>query len=290
MLNKADVRFHVQWELERIIARSKLVDWHDFLVEDLTKLGGNAAESMARVREVYQTVLARKGGAGGIDITASEIVQERKARMLTEVDREEVSIRADDKRGLGNDSVDWPYGGRISYSVIVRPVSLQSDDCIRMNRPCSPEPILASSSRYLSSDGPVDPPDNPFSPANSTRDLPRSLEDLPFSMSLRAPDMPGKSFRLARRFGSRRILTFRLKHCGGEDRKRVFQLFMGRLFVLFGRGFRAIWAAPDREAVIAIEVGDDLEGIIFRNHKVPDPVMPSFEGLMASGSLFHHGL
>ena len=52
--------------------------------------------------------------------------------------------------------------------------------------------------------------------------------------------------------------------------------------MLFGRGYRAIWAAPDREAVIAVEVGDEVEGVILRNHKVPDPIMPSFEELMAS--------
>lgn len=94
--------------------------------------------------------------------------------------------------------------------------------------------------------------------------------------------MPGKSFRLARRFGSRRVVTFKLKDCVQKHRNQLLDLFMGRIFVLFGRSYRAVWAPPDRDSVIAVEMGDELEGVILRPREAPDPLMPRFADLMAS--------
>ena len=117
MINKLDVRFHVQWELERLVAKSKMVEWRDFQASDFDSLSGCAVDAFPKVQYVLDTVHIRKTGSKQSRNPHSVLhergsMTSRKTRMLVEVDKEEESIRANDLRGLYNDSVDWPFGGR----------------------------------------------------------------------------------------------------------------------------------------------------------------------------------
>ena len=287
MLNKMDVRFHVQWELERQVARSPTVEWSDFVASDFAVLKDCAKDSTPKVDEVVKAVMARKAGhvmVAAEAVSTAGTKSSKTRRLLVEVDREEESIRSNDLRGVGNSSADWAYGGRIAYSVLVQPVSLRSADCVRtVETSESDRHGIRDHQQSLpkgSHAAPIDTPDNPFSSSSTSK---RANPDrLSFAMSLRAPDMPGKSFRLARRFGSRRVITFKLKDCSQKHRQDVLELFMGRVFILLGRPYRAVWAPPDRDAVFAVESGDEMDGVVLRNHKVLDPVMPLFSELMAS--------
>jgi hypothetical protein len=58
------------------------------------------------------------------------------------------------------------------------------------------------------------------------------------------------------------------------------ELFRGRVFVVLGRTYRALWSPPDRDNVFAVETGDQVSGL-FRAW-TSEPEMPSFEELLAS--------
>lgn len=104
----------------------------------------------------------------------------------------------------------------------------------------------------------------------------KSLEALryPFDFDLLPVESPSTSTRLARRFGSRRILTLRFKNVPRKNgaREKLFVLLRGRALVLFGRVFRVMWIGPDSEKAVAIQTNE-------RPHKAPplnEPIMPSF--------------
>jgi hypothetical protein len=111
---------------------------------------------------------------------------------------------------------------------------------------------------------------------------------LGFSMELRPASMTGKSFHLARKFGSRRILQFKFADISNpQARQEMFDLFNGRKFVLAGRVYRAWSAATDKSAVVAIEVDHSIPGVTIGS-RMPrmDPDMPSFlEQLRSSNDL-----
>lgn len=86
-----------------------------------------------------------------------------------------------------------------------------------------------------------------------------SLADLafPFSFDLLPVESPSTSTRLARRFGSRRILTLRFKNVPRNgSREQLFFLIRGRALVLSGRVFRVIWIGADSEKAIALQTNE----------------------------------
>jgi len=213
-------------------------------MDDFNTLTGSAVHTVPRVDELMTAILARKAAEASFRSIGHESMlalpaDGRRARLLDEVDREEESIRDDDMRGVGNDSPDWPFGGKISYSITVKPCASRSDDRVSTGLGSYVPPTRCFPFKS-GCNGPVDPPGNPFSPCAGPDESSPSADRLPFSMSLQAPDMPGKSFRLARRFGSRRVITFKLKECGQKNRQQLLELFMDRVFILFGRAFCAV--------------------------------------------------
>jgi hypothetical protein len=241
-MSRLGVNFAVQWELERLISRHATLTWDDIRPDDLEPLAGPAAEVMSKVDNIFALALARGGEGEGAEAasrytdTAASAFIPRRQKMLIEIDREEMSIARGDLKGVYNNDRDWSYGGKIAYTIVVRPASLRSPDCIVLADVDALSPELEAD-RFLR--GPA--------PAISNK--------LPFSMTLCPPTMPGKSFRLARRFGSRRIVSFKLKDFkSNADKDRLMDLFVGRKFELLGKTYRAIWAPPDNDTVFALEM------------------------------------
>lgn len=282
-INKLDVRYQVQWELERMIAKDKLISWTDFRMDDLQPLKGDIATAMPEIERVCKAVVRRKGG-GKVDPGAetAEVlgITDRKTLLYAEMDREEESIRQQDYSGVGNNDVKWSFGGKLAYTVIVQPCKAGPSACIQYTH-APPTPTKADPTyRQTSTDspsGPIDNADNPLGIASQHQPDPPT--PLPYRMSLARPALSGKSYRLARRFGSRRILIFKLKGFTSESKKRVCELFIGRCFVLFGRTLRALWAPNDSDNVLAVETGSE-KGFVSRGRMEPD--MPSFSVILAS--------
>ncbi|KAK4686078.1 RNA-dependent RNA polymerase, partial [Tremellales sp. Uapishka_1] len=280
LMNKQDVRFQVQWDLERTIALNDDIDWDDLLMEDFRSLAGPVTQAGPRVEGLVQRVIERKTGARPTDTLEiyGDVVEGKQARLFREVDLEEASLRAKDLRGLGTADPDWPFGGKISYCVLVERRK-PGGEGVKFHRP-----LRHSASVPAPLSGPIQQPTrsrsdpaaseyNPFNPPKSDDTA------LPFKMSLRPASMPGKSFRLARRFGSRRILTFKIAgSVASRDRPLVYEMFLGRCFVLFGKTFRAIWAPPDSDNIITVETND--VGLDMPRN-LNDPLMPSFLEMMA---------
>lgn len=98
-------------------------------------------------------------------------------------------------------------------------------------------------------------------------------QTFPFDFDLLPVESPSTSTRLARRFGSRRILTLRFKNVPRNGaREKLFVLFRGRALVLFGRVFRVIWIGADSEKAIAMQTNE----IPPNAPPLAEPSMPSF--------------
>nr|XP_031858493.1 uncharacterized protein CI109_006138 [Kwoniella shandongensis]KAA5525565.1 hypothetical protein CI109_006138 [Kwoniella shandongensis] len=277
MLYKFGIQFHVQWELERLINQSNDLDWSDFRPSDFIPLRGPALKATKSFDRVLAMVKERK--LGRVDNAPSapneNQVSEKKARLLQEVDREENSIVAGDMKGVGNDCIDWPYGGKIVYTIAVVPIESKPYSARNgLTRTNSNGSFSGLTARSI---GPIDTSDNPLGP----RAFSYSPTSALFSFQLRPPSMPGKSHRLARRFVSRRIITFKIKDCLPKYREQVLGLFIGKVFVVFGRPYRALCAPADGEAIFAIETADEGIGIL-RNFFSTEPKMPMFAGILAS--------
>ncbi|BEI84969.1 hypothetical protein CcaverHIS002_0503700 [Cutaneotrichosporon cavernicola] len=104
----------------------------------------------------------------------------------------------------------------------------------------------------------------------------KSLEALafPFDFDLLQVESPSTSTRLARRFGSRRVLTLRFKSVPRRNgaREKLFVLLRGRALVLFGRVFRVMWIGPDSEKAMAIQTNEVPPNAT----PLAEPSMPSF--------------
>ncbi|WVQ93483.1 hypothetical protein IAU59_000557 [Kwoniella sp. CBS 9459] len=284
---KHDIWFHVQWEFARMIEQHPTVTWADIELADIRDLKGPASDVIPTMEGIISAAAKRKLGDDDLrpegTFKKPTSITERKARILAEVDHEEDSIRKGDMRGLGNDSLAWSYGGKLVYTVAVCPTEFKSEFTRSESRSrveAAPQPIRSRSmSRTCSSfsrthSGPTDPADNPLRPGAMDPDA------FPFKLILRAPDMPGKSYRLARRFGSRRIINFKLKDVPYNSREKVLEMFVGKIFIIFGRPYRALWAPAGSDSVFAIETNEEVSGMSpYRQSLLPE--MPSFEGLLS---------
>lgn len=274
-----DVKFHVQWELEMRMAQQSAVQWQDLHLSDLAILEGTVAEALPKIDLVMQAgalraefrdqdsrgdrpapaqVRAREPQVSKLLHGQPGMTSSSTRRMCTEADREEASIRAQDGKGSYSDDLDWKYGGKLIYTVYVRPTK---------------GPLAAECGT----------PVRLYSPSTITTNSPTALA---FSMELRPPTMTGKSFHLARKYGSRRILNFKFADINDpQARKEMFDLFEGRRFVLAGRVFRAWSAATDKSSLVAIEINESIPGITHPTTKERhDPVMPTFLEQLASSN------
>jgi hypothetical protein len=215
-------------------------------------------------------------------------------RICTEADREEVSIRSQDGKGSYSDDPEWKYGGKLIYTVYVRPIEKPTrrkleaagSTAVHLYHTNAEMPTSAQSSsqdRQRTMGNRVPAGANPFDRQRTKTDCPSRL---PFTMELRPPSMTGKSFHLARKHGSRRMLNFKFEEIKDpKARKEMFDLFVGRRFVLAGRTYRALWSATDKSAVVAIEVNEPIPGItVFPGLSPVDPIMPTFIELLRSSN------
>ncbi|RXK35887.1 hypothetical protein M231_06851 [Tremella mesenterica] len=276
MLYKHDVKFHVQWELERALVRHPVLSWPDFEASDFDSLQGSVVEAAPLVRPLLDKVLARKSGTASASAEDTLLVQgpmgQRRLKMLHEIDREEASIRAGDLSGCGTGDDGW-YGGKINYSITVKSASLRSEECVTLLSDSVQD--LYHQRDILKTEGPMDDPENPMGITSITKPVTR----FPFSMTLRQPDMQGKSFRLARRFGSRRVITFKID-VKEQDRNKLLSLFIGRVFVIFGRAYQALWAPADRDSVFAIETNHSVPSVTYSGRFTREPGMPTFAEIL----------
>ena len=259
-INQMDIPFSVQWELERLIARQSDISWAEFEQQDLDMLKGTSFDVMPKIENTMADVRMRTTGTqinGPGRVISAETTIVRRKRMLTEMDMEEESIRRGDLPGVGTDNPRWSHGGKICYSVVVRPANARNNHCVS----------LSETSAFPRKGYPVKILEQPVP------------DKLNFTMDLCPPEMPGKSFRLARRFGSRRILSFKLKDFTSSKQKSdLISLFTGRILVLFGRTYRALWAPPDKDSVFAIETNDS-------NQQLSEAPMPAFQEILESESI-----
>jgi len=258
-LDASGVRFSVQWELERLLACQSDVGWDDIRLDDLVMLEGAPSHMVPNLGSFIAHLTARRSGsqsaASWRRAWTVGPTNTRRARMLLEMDQEEVNTQANDYGITGKRDEARVYGGKVSYAIVVRPAIRFEGQCV-------------STAHNTNSVGTRQDPR-----ANSDRHQTNSFW---FKMSLCPPDVTGKSFRLARRFGSRRVITFRLKDFRSHQKADVIGLFVGRRFLLFGRTYRALWAPPDRDSVFAIEVFD---GSCAVHHDIP---IPSFQDVLNS--------
>lgn len=215
-----NVSYFVQWELERQLLLAGLT-WDNVRFEDLEVLRGDAVTAMPSVPLVVQKIGARETKL--VEANMSPI----STRTLIEIDQEERSIMDQDLRGVHNDSRDWSYGGKLMLAV-----NLEYDT----------HPTTPHNSAGSFADG------NPFAPV------------WPFNMQLQPIEMPGRSNRLARRFGSRRLLYLRFGSVPRQQRDLVFGLFRGHGLVLFGRVFRVVYIPTDSDTAIAVQVDEEAPG------------------------------
>ncbi|OCF31654.1 hypothetical protein I316_06659 [Kwoniella heveanensis BCC8398] len=284
---KYDIWFHVQWEFARMINQHETVTWTDIELSDIRSLKGTASNVLPQMENIISAVSKRKLGIVTPNDTERNknpiCMTGRRARVLAEVDYEEESIREGDLRGLGNDSLAWPYGGRLVYTVAVSPTDFKSEytrceirsgaqGIINLSRALS----RMSSSLSSTSSGPITSSDNPLEPSSNSV----APDVFPFKLALRAPDMPGKSYRLARRFGSRRIVVFKIKDVPLNCRERLLEMFVGRVFVVFGRSYRALWAPAGSDSIFTIETNEVVSGMS-QYRKALRPELPSFEELFS---------
>lgn len=257
-LYRRQTPFYVQWEISRLIIKHPTVAWADVTTEDFDFF--RLPDAALQVAAWLEGIARRKAGIDVGDTGSrrmSETISGRRRRMLLELQKEDESILKNDLRGVLSADPDWRYGGKVAFVVTVSPATGRPSDKI----------LLPGVTVPATEPGGF----NPFVDSTNAK----ITNTLPFLMSLNAPDIPGKSFRLARRFGSRRVLQFRLKGFkSAADKSRLKDLFVGRRFLLFGRTYRALWSPPDRDSVFAIETPEGYQG--------PDAVMPTFSEVLAS--------
>lgn len=214
------ISFYVQWELERQLLIAGL-SWEHVRFEDLELVRGDAITAFPSIPSVMKKVVDR--GAGQVRVSDLSAIP---TRVMIEIDREERSILAQDLMGVHNDSRDWPYGGRLMLAADL-------EYCLDPKSP--PHATDCSDS-------------NPFAPV------------WPFNVNLQPVEMPGRSNRLARRFGSRRLLYLRFGTVPRQQRGLVLGLFRGHGLVLLGRVYRVLYIPPDSDTAVAVQVDEEAPG------------------------------
>ncbi|WRT65729.1 uncharacterized protein IL334_002677 [Kwoniella shivajii] len=276
-LHRRGVNFYIQWELERLISESDLISWGDLEFSDLASLEGPLLDIAPRLKNFVEGIEERTTLSRVTSIKTVKAVTDRKALLLNEVDKEEMSIVRKDLKGVGNESLDWPYGGKIQYTISVEPTKIKSEFASVIPETQLSQGINPYRTMSRSKSAPVDFSNKPAKPLGTNS--PISPGHFPFKLILRAPDMPGKSHRLARRYGSRRILNLKIKDVPSGDRRRLKEMLLGRCLIVLGRPYRALWATADGQGVMLVETPDQVSGVISagRDH---EPDMPSFQILL----------
>ncbi|WWC68587.1 uncharacterized protein I206_102517 [Kwoniella pini CBS 10737] len=282
--NKQGINFYLQWELDRLISQHETLKWRDFQLSELSKLKGKSVlEAVSLIGEIIDSANRRitSHQQMGTSRPRSTKISDRKALLLTEVENEEASIMANDLHGVGTERVDWPYGGRIQYTISVQmadknegcfektyePPTLSQENNIyhRAQRTFSRSTSLPSQRKQT------------LEKLNGHEEQPivNQAQKFPFKLVLRPPEMPGKSCRLARRFGSRRIISLKIKDVPNRFRSELKAMLAGRCFVILGRPYRALWCTADGEGVMLVEVPEHAPGSVTTGREL-EPSMPTF--------------
>ncbi|WWC87943.1 uncharacterized protein L201_002843 [Kwoniella dendrophila CBS 6074] len=283
-LTRSKVNFYVQWELERLISQHDTISWSDFEFSDFGQLKGlSTVQQITAIHNLMDTIEAKNRRSAPVK-SRKITISDRKALLFSEIDNEEASIAANDLRGIGNNSIDWSYGGKIQYVISVQhaeggegcsefkpdpPTMSQVNNVyLARNRQFTRSSTLPSRSQ-LKSDNPLGPDYDNDNPSKT----------FPFKFVLGPPDMPGKSFRLARRYGSRRIISLITKDITNRkgEREKLKEMLLGRCLIILGRPYRALWATAEG-SVMMIETSEKAPGVMSKN---PDPKMPSFLELLS---------
>lgn len=248
-MNRKGINYYVQWGLSLQMESHEAVDWRDINVSDLDLLMGTPSKILPRISHILDAVAARKRGecASNGQLHPDFPSETSSSRMLAEMDMEEVSINDVDLRDVGNDSQTWPYGGSLVFAVAVRRdnVGIRPMQVTAVDQEAADNPYRRSPTKAM------DPPSNPFGARAAAKSAP-----FPFRFQLLPFEPPTKSTRLARRFGSRRVLTIRFSDVPRDQRPRLFRMLLGRALVLFGRVFRVIHAPADADHATAIQTNE----------------------------------
>ncbi|KAL1406355.1 hypothetical protein Q8F55_008054 [Vanrija albida] len=229
---------------------------------------------MSKVAPLLKHVLQRKAGFEAdlaIGSSAERGMSTSSANPTTaEMDAEEDLIRKGNEAlsAFDEDNRLWNYGGRLVYAVnvIYDPRGVRTIDT-------HPTPVAARRANSFS-DRPIDTSDNPMGPSAADT----QTVGFPFRFELRPVDPPTKSTHLARRYGSRRVLTLRIRDLARDTRPQLFQMLLGRGLILFGRVFRVMWIPPEAETAIAIQTDEVAPGL----PNLPyEPLMPSLMELIS---------
>lgn len=237
-------------------------------MSDLARVTVDSPEDVVRSVEIRM--------AGNGDPVGSSVVADLQTmRLNLEAEREDVDIDSAVPQGIGSDDTKWPYGGNIAYSFNVE-LAKTAASRVKLLPTAPPSPTnIYRSPRKQRAVGPFDTPDNPLGPI-ATRN---ASSEMNFTVTIQKPRFAGKSFRLARRFGSRRIVTFKI-HRKVRAEHNVVDLFSGRVLLVMGRTYRAFWVTPEGDNVFAIETGDELPDGLMRVGRS----MQSFEDTMSRKS------
>lgn len=264
-LNQYRVLLHVQLELEYMLQEAGL-GWDKLKRKELECLVGTAAEVGPRLLPLVRHAKKRNSGTAESDddgpVELAGAADSKRTRVWEEVDREEADLASGENRRLYNESPDWPYGGRLSYGFTVVKPDIEGPTEARIYTPRSGDPTSGESipmaDMQLADASSTSGGGAAKRPAKSSRG--KSPGSLGVAFKPFLPDLSGRSFRLARWYGSRRVLSFRIQTYGkgrvkGED---LVGLFTGRILLVCGRTFRALWAAPDGRSFFAVETNDPL--------------------------------
>jgi hypothetical protein len=259
-MSRHNVSFHTEWTLVQHVSRSGTITWDEITMVDVQRLTSEDADV------VLADVEAR------VADTSRPRSSRRRDAVALEAAREEADIQSNTRRGVGSYDKDWPYGGNIVYSIAVdladKARSSERVQILQQSPPSPTNPYRSPRKR----DGLSDETSNPFGMMASNKPPP----DLKFTTTMQKARLGGKSYRLARRFGSRRIVTFKISS-RIRTQHNVVDMFAGRIMLVMGRTYRAFWATPEGDNVFAIETGDELPEGLTR----VGPPMPAFQDLMA---------
>ena len=286
---KLRVVYGVQWEFERLLDSHPTLSWDDVIMADIAKLEGRHVEVIPALPGIIRDISARKmgihAGAAHEGVTKpldGDSTRARKIRMLETLDREELSI-LETAAGLST-ATDC---GNVSFTMSIKPDKLGTGlTYVDAPQTVTPPKTRSQVAAAATPAKLIDDPENPMGSHHKTAKF-RTRGPADFSMTLRPLEMPGKSFRLARRFGSRRVITVKydpkdfplppVKDNGKITRLDLALLFFGRMFILLGHTFMALWAKPDGDSIFLVEVGDSVPGIPKQRLN-----MPTFSELLSS--------
>lgn len=254
-----DIRFHTQWELEYALNLCGL-SYDDIRLDQLGSLDGPTEIASAKIAPLLEEICTKKGDTEAAEIAKKYGQNDAARRLRHEVDREEEELsRARKGKGKEVPIGERPYGGKISYAVLIdhygaRSKNPRPDESAPWIRPPDIKPTSPVDPKTPArrGAGPQDDLSNPLGIASKAQ----AAKKPSFLAFLDPPQMPGKSSRIARELGPGRVITLKIPPKASQAQLR--ELLEGTVLVVLGRPFRALWAHPDGQRVYAVETNDVL--------------------------------